>query len=61
MTGKNKNSTMYGYARVSTKVQNLSRQLDALSAFGVPEKNVFVDKDSGKDFDRPLLFSTSPS
>jgi DNA invertase Pin-like site-specific DNA recombinase len=45
--------TMYGYARVSTCDQNLDRQLDALSAFGVADGDVFADKASGKDFDRP--------
>ena len=45
--------TVYGYARVSSKGQNLDRQLDALAAFGVAEKNVFSDKSSGKDFNRP--------
>ena len=44
---------MYGYARVSTKEQNLSRQLDALEAFGVKASEVFADKASGKDFERP--------
>lgn len=44
---------VYGYARVSTRDQNLARQLDALSEFGVEEKRVFTDKASGKDFDRP--------
>lgn len=43
----------YGYARVSSKDQNEDRQLLALSQFGVPEKQIFVDKQSGKDFDRP--------
>lgn len=41
----------YGYVRVSTRDQNEARQLDALSASGIT--NVFVDKASGKDFDRP--------
>ena len=44
---------VYGYARVSSKDQNLDRQLDALAEFGVPTENVFADKASGKDFDRP--------
>ena len=44
---------MYGYARVSSKDQNLDRQLDAFSAFGVPVESVFADKASGKDFERP--------
>ena len=41
----------YGYARVSSRDQNLDRQIDALYAFGVDE--VFADRASGKDFDRP--------
>ena len=45
--------TMYGYARVSSKEQNLNRQLDALSAVGVSEESVFVDYLSGSNFDRP--------
>ena len=43
----------YGYARVSTKEQNEQRQLVALLEFGIPEKQIFVDKKSGKDFERP--------
>ena len=42
----------YAYARVSAHDQNLSRQLDAFSAFGIPKRNIFCDKKSGKDFDR---------
>ena len=43
----------YGYARVSTREQNLDRQLSALRAFGIEGSNIFSDKSSGKDFDRP--------
>ena len=42
----------YGYARVSTKEQNEQRQLIALHEFGVEDKQIFVDKQSGKDFER---------
>ena len=44
---------IYGYARVSTTEQNLDRQLIALRAAGVPEANIYADKKSGKDFNRP--------
>lgn len=46
-------SATYGYARVSARDQSLARQLDALRAFPVPEKNIVCDKASGKDFARP--------
>ena len=42
----------YGYARVSTKDQNEQRQLIALREFGIEDGSVFVDKQSGKDFER---------
>ncbi|MBR0249158.1 MAG: recombinase family protein [Synergistaceae bacterium] len=42
----------YGYARVSTKEQNEQRQLIALREFGISEKFIYVDKQSGKDFER---------
>lgn len=45
--------TMYGYVRVSTKEQCEDRQILALREFGVPEGNIFIDKLSGKDFNRP--------
>lgn len=44
---------IYGYARVSTKEQNEDRQLIALEEMEVPTKNIFIDKQSGKDFNRP--------
>ena len=43
----------YGYVRVSTQEQNEARQLAAMRAFGVAEKNIVVEKLSGKDFNRP--------
>lgn len=43
----------YGYVRVSTKDQNEDRQLIALHELGLSEKNIYVDKQSGKDFNRP--------
>ena len=42
----------YGYARVSTIAQNLDRQLDGLQKLGIDEKNIYTDKESGKDFNR---------
>lgn len=42
----------YGYIRVSTREQNEARQLDALYKAGVEEKRIYMDKQSGKDFDR---------
>ena len=44
---------MYGYARVSSRDQNLNRQFDALIAYGVESANIYADRASGKDFDRP--------
>ena len=43
----------YGYVRVSSREQNEERQLLALRELQVPEENIFIDKQSGKDFDRP--------
>lgn len=43
----------YGYVRVSTKEQNDDRQRIAMQAFGVLEKNIYLDKQSGKNFERP--------
>lgn len=44
---------VYGYIRVSTKEQNEDRQLIALQQFPVLKKNIYMDKLSGKDFNRP--------
>ena len=43
----------FGYCRVSSVAQHEDRQLIAMMELGIPEKNIFVDKQSGKDFNRP--------
>ena len=43
---------IYGYMRVSSKEQNEDRQKIALTEMGVPENNIYIDKQSGKDFER---------
>lgn len=42
----------YGYARVSTKEQNEDRQIQAFLDYGITQDRIFLDKQSGKDFDR---------
>lgn len=44
---------IYAYVRVSTREQNEDRQLIAMNELQVPKKNIFIDKQSGKDFERP--------
>ena len=44
---------LYGYIRVSTREQNEDRQMIALRELAVPERNIFIDKQTGKDFERP--------
>ena len=44
---------LIGYARVSSTNQNEDRQVIDLLEYGVPQKNIYVDKQSGKDFNRP--------
>lgn len=55
----------YGYVRVSTKDQNEDRQLIAMENFGIPPDKIFIDKHSGKNFERPayknLLAILQPS
>ena len=46
-------SNIYGYIRVSTIAQRDDRQWLAMENFGIPKECIFVDKQSGKDFDRP--------
>lgn len=49
---KNMQSKVFGYARVSTAHQTTDRQIQALKDFGIPERDIVVDKQSGKDFNR---------
>ena len=45
---------VYGYVRVSTREQNEDRQMVAMSEMRVPPANIYMDKQSGKDFQRPM-------
>lgn len=47
-------TNVYAYVRVSTLHQNEDRQLLAMNNLQVPQKNIYVEKQSGKDFDRPM-------
>ena len=53
INGGDSTANTYGYIRVSTREQNEDRQLIALLDAAVPEGNIFLDKQSGKDFERP--------
>ena len=44
---------IYGYARVSSRDQNEKRQMIAFREMGIADRNIYLDKQSGKDFDRP--------
>ncbi len=44
---------LYGYIRVSTREQNVDRMILSLKDLSIPEKHLFIDKQSGKDFERP--------
>lgn len=43
---------VFGYIRVSTKDQNIERQLESLKGYGINERDIFIDKATGKNFDR---------
>ena len=44
---------VYGYVRVASRYQNERRQVIAMRQFGVESRNIYVDKQSGRDFNRP--------
>jgi len=47
------NTKKFGYIRVSSTDQNVDRQMESMLALGIPERDIFVDKQSGRNFDRP--------
>lgn len=47
------NKRTFGYARVSSRSQNIDRQKDALLQYGILDRDIYIDKASGKSFDRP--------
>ncbi|MBQ9616863.1 MAG: recombinase family protein, partial [Oscillibacter sp.] len=53
MTELETTERIFGYIRVSTREQNEDRQLVAMRELRIPERNLYIDKQSGKDFDRP--------
>ena len=50
---ENRQDRIYGYIRVSSKDQNEARQVDAMKEYGIADKDMYIDKMSGKDFNRP--------
>lgn len=44
---------IYGYVRISDSSQKIFRQMDFMENLGIPQSNIFIDRQSGKDFDRP--------
>ena len=48
---------IYGYVRVSSADQNEDRQVDALNTLEIPQTQIYIDKQSGKDFERPAYKS----
>ncbi|SFX79271.1 Site-specific DNA recombinase [Thermoactinomyces sp. DSM 45891] len=53
LSGEKMNNKAFGYIRVSSKDQNIDRQLTEMLALGIDERDIFIDKMSGKNFDRP--------
>ena len=47
-------TSVYGYIRVSSKDQNEDRQLLAQKELNIPDEHIYIDKQSGKDFNRPM-------
>lgn len=45
--------TKYGYVRVSTRDQNIDRQMSAMDTVNIPKNRIYIDRLSGKDFNRP--------
>ena len=45
----------YAYIRVSSKDQNIARQVEAMLSIGITKKQMYIDKQSGKDFNRKIV------
>ena len=58
--GEMKTNNVYAYVRVSTKEQKEDRQLIAIKDLNIPKKHIFIDKQSGKDFNR-LVYRPVPA
>jgi DNA invertase Pin-like site-specific DNA recombinase len=52
MKSKKMDNEKFGYIRVSSKDQNEGRQMEAMKKLGLSERDIFMDKQSGKDFER---------
>ena len=48
----NNNTKEYGYIRVSSKTQNVARQIKMMKERGIPDKRIYIDKMSGRNFER---------
>lgn len=48
----NNNTKEYGYIRVSSKTQNVARQIIMMKERGIPDKRIYIDKMSGRNFER---------
>ena len=59
--GENAMRNVYGYIWVGSRDQNEERQILAFRNLSIPEKNIFMDKQSGKDFERPFSKRRAPA
>lgn len=53
LTTPTSNCNIYGYVRISSSHQKIDRQIDFMRSLNIPKRNIYIDKKSGKDFNRP--------